>query len=753
MISGSGERDAAMLRLENAYAYYRSGDTVIVGIQKINLTFSRGEFVLITGESGSGKSTLLNVISALHPYQDGDMFINGESTLWYDENDWEEYRRRHIGFVFQDYRLIEGYTALQNVMAPMLLMGVEEREARRKAGEWIARVGLAGLEKRRAAKMSSGQKQRLSIARALAKGTDIIVADEPTGNLDEENGRAIVELLSELANDRLVIMVSHNVAQAEPYATRRVRLHEGTVAADEQLRSPHEAAGEKESASGGDMKKTTRRIASFNRRAQPGRAALITLFMAAVLTAAFMLLTTFLANMDDTPTRIYDDTAFKNGDNTRLVVRRTDGAAVTEADLAYFRSLKRVREVDSWDYINDCVCFWRKDEDYYLNEYVENTYIGPEIVESKNKASVMFLPKGGSFMRTASALTPEDLYAGSLPQTVNDIVFYGDPALLGTQIRFYFKDTVAWGIGDFVGMDMTVVGILKEPTGQIYFSRELARAFLVNAFGYERLFLFYKKPASPTANPQMGYYLPIVFPDETVPEGGIVPSDQFTDDLSAYEPEMFISREIDGQWEQYPPALIASGLDLSGKLTVKVNPVDFLADDLESLQASVYIEHYAYTDDVMRAILASGAYDVCSPYRDGSLRYDQAKVKVSLATLAVSAAALVLAPFLEALILLTILKFSLRDFITLRSLGMSAAAMRAVNRQELSFYAIIGIPVAAALTLLLVRTVQGLGDLLVYFRWYHSFILLALHALSAALLVTWHNRRLVRQFKRREAAL
>ena len=220
------------IKLQNISKYYYSETAVTQALQGINLEFRMGEFVAITGESGSGKSTLLRIISGMDTFDDGELYVDGQPTFQYDEDDWEEYRRTKIGFVFQDYSLIGHYTAKENIVSALLIMGVPEKEAGDKAIHYLERVGLSAQRDQRASKLSSGQKQRLSIARALAKDTDIIVADEPTGNLDSGTGAQIVKLLRDLSQDHLVIMVTHNYEQVEKYVTRKVRLHDGSLILD-----------------------------------------------------------------------------------------------------------------------------------------------------------------------------------------------------------------------------------------------------------------------------------------------------------------------------------------------------------------------------------------------------------------------------------------------------------------------------------------------------------------------------------------
>ena len=197
----------ALLTLKDIGKIYVSEGNVAVGIRGVNLSFDRGEFVAITGKSGSGKSTLLNVISGMDSYEEGELYIEGQTTSHYLQPEWEEYRQKYISFIFQDYNIIESFTVLQNV--ELALMHIEDKKARReRAMELIRRVGLASHVKQKGSKLSGGQKQRTVIARALAKDSPIILADEPTGNLDSATSKEIIELLREVSKDKLLIVVT-----------------------------------------------------------------------------------------------------------------------------------------------------------------------------------------------------------------------------------------------------------------------------------------------------------------------------------------------------------------------------------------------------------------------------------------------------------------------------------------------------------------------------------------------------------------
>ena len=218
-----------MLKLKDVSKFYYNKGMISTGFTKINLELKMGEFVVITGESGSGKSTLLNVLSGLDSYEEGEMYINGQETSHYTEKDFEDYRRKYIANIFQSFNLINSYTVYQNVELVLLLNGYKKKEVKNKVLEMIDTVGLTEFRRTKVSKLSGGQKQRVAIARAMIKETPIIVADEPTGNLDSESSSDVIELLKKIAKDKLVIVVTHNIEQVEKYATRIVKMHDGKV--------------------------------------------------------------------------------------------------------------------------------------------------------------------------------------------------------------------------------------------------------------------------------------------------------------------------------------------------------------------------------------------------------------------------------------------------------------------------------------------------------------------------------------------
>ena len=233
-----------MLELRETVKDYVSKENVVHVLKGVNLRFRKSEFVAILGPSGCGKTTLLNIIGGLDRYTSGDILVDGVSTKDYSDHDWDIYRNHRIGFVFQSYNLIPHLTVQRNVEMSMAIAGLPPEERKAKALAALERVGLADQAKKKPAQLSGGQMQRVAIARSIVNDPDIILADEPTGALDSESGEQVMELLQEVAKEKLVVMVTHNNALAEKYSTRIIDLHDGVVTSDSAPYAPDEENAE-----------------------------------------------------------------------------------------------------------------------------------------------------------------------------------------------------------------------------------------------------------------------------------------------------------------------------------------------------------------------------------------------------------------------------------------------------------------------------------------------------------------------------
>ena len=244
-----------MLKLTDIVKSYSSGSTSVQALKGVSIEFRENEFVSILGPSGCGKTTMLNIIGGLDRYDNGDLSINGRSTKQFKDSDWDTYRNHSIGFVFQNYNLIPHQTVLANVELALTLSGVSKAERRKRATEVLQKVGLGDQLRKKPNQMSGGQMQRVAIARALVNNPEILLADEPTGALDSETSVQIMELLKEIAKEKLIIMVTHNPELAEQYSSRIVRLLDGNIIDDSNPYNPSEYTATSAATDTADKKK------------------------------------------------------------------------------------------------------------------------------------------------------------------------------------------------------------------------------------------------------------------------------------------------------------------------------------------------------------------------------------------------------------------------------------------------------------------------------------------------------------------
>ena len=382
------------IELRKVSKYYAGEDSVSMGFSRIDLDLDIGEFVAITGESGSGKSTLLNVISGLDTYEEGEMFVCGEDTTAYSTEDYEVYRKTYIGNIFQDFNLINSYTVYQNIEAVMLLSGKKKKECRDRILELIDLVGLSKYRRTKVSRLSGGQKQRVAIARALAKNAPIIVADEPTGNLDSKSAESVMETLAKVSTDKLVVIVTHNYDQAEPYVTRKLTMHDGKILEDKTLAPPRlssaaeyiaeagtygAAYGDEAPEGGGDLQPREGRVARAAKAQRAADAGKVSAHSEAIrprkmrksselrlgvrntfnLPAKFILLfivyffvsTAVLSQYATTKNSMHESDLlgsnpyFLNASSDRIVVKKADESSFTDADFQAVSSTPNIRMI------------------------------------------------------------------------------------------------------------------------------------------------------------------------------------------------------------------------------------------------------------------------------------------------------------------------------------------------------------------------------------------------------------------------
>lgn len=361
-----------MIKLKDVSKYYYNKGLITSGITKINAEFNIGEFIVITGESGSGKSTLLNVISGLDTYEDGEMYIDGKETSHYGDEDFEEYRKEYISNIFQNFNLVGSYTVYQNIELVMLINGYTKKEARPKILKLINEVELTKYKNTRVSKLSGGQKQRVAIARALAKNTPIIIADEPTGNLDKRAAESVLKTLAHTAKDKLVIVVTHNYEQVEKYATRKITMFDGKILEDKIITKTDEVKTD------GNLESKKMKPLSKLRLGVRNTFNIVPKFLLllAVFLFMFAAITTEMAGLRENKyeeERVGNNSYLQNKDTSRIIINKSDKSPFTDEDYQKIEALGNISRIQKDDYLEDLSASLYSDYYYISGSVIKRT--------------------------------------------------------------------------------------------------------------------------------------------------------------------------------------------------------------------------------------------------------------------------------------------------------------------------------------------------------------------------------------------
>ncbi|MCB9498794.1 MAG: ATP-binding cassette domain-containing protein [Bacillales bacterium] len=705
-----------MLKLENVGKIYNSEGTVAVGIRKVNLELRVGEFVAITGESGSGKTTLLNVISGIDTYEEGEMYVNGEETSYFSTEDLENYRNRYVGFIFQNYNVIDSFSVLENVEAALIFDNQDKKARREKAISLIERVGLKDQLKTKASKLSGGEKQRVVIARALAKDAPIIAADEPTGNLDSKASSEIIELLHEVSKDKLVLIVTHDFEEVEKYATRLIRVFDGEVKEDRilkeenQLRDlPSIPVNEKLA-----KKRDIITLGSQNVFASPKRAIFhifVFLFLSVFFIASFAIYRTAMNDLHNTNSF----SQFSNMDPTRIVVNKDDHSAFTEAELNELKALANVKNTIDGDIATDTTRYlYITGEDYSYNF------------------------RGYSNLSTNLSLA--DLVCGRLPAEEGEIVITADEDDLTTEYDSYddFLDKTIISSYSNVYKVVGVIDASKESQTYTYYTYYYPSDY--ENIKRNSLFNYYYAGFEIDGN---SMYVSSVVLDETLGANEMAYSEFTPDDYQVYLSD-FYQVYFDGTYHftvnAQADSILYLGSNLYNEFTEKVDTV---------YQISVFVDNANKTDTTLKAIQNLG-YRAVSVSEVGSSYQDIISAIMSIVFFVLLSFFLVAAFFITYVTMLHSVKSRKDDIEILRTIGATKDNIKGMLITEFSLVALICFTLVLIIYFVLLLTLNGYALDIIKAIGFTDFLFLFLILLVISVLLSLlYSRKLFKKSVKR----
>ncbi len=702
-----------MIKLVNVSKYYNTSDVIALGLRKVNLELNLNEFVAVVGESGSGKTTLLNVISGIDSYEDGEMYVNGKETSYFSIEDMENYRKKYIAFVFQSYNLIDAYTVLQNVEAPLILSGYPKDKIRTRAMEIIRRVGLEDFKHHKATKLSGGQKQRVVIARALAKDCPIIAADEPTGNLDSTSAKEIIKLLHEISQDKLVIVVTHDFSQVKEYATRKIRIFDGEIVEDRKIKKV-EAAEFKEVE---DKEIKTRftdllKISLRNLLSVPKKTLLMiviftffSVFVAMAFGAYYLATNEMSSNSNH---------FFMNTNANRIVVKKADNSVFTQADLDQLGSFSKVDMVLPYDYILDF------SSTVYLNTTEHGTY----------PFTFAFLP--------LDLIADKKLNYGVLPQTSQDVVLVADLGkvndpgnLIGETVGSgdvdYFKGmNLDYKISGIIDISKIITSDKNFESNEVYFlltdsewnniKDDMYRTVALNDFHLSTSYLDGDEEKAINAYISMSDNLIInsdLDPDQVAVSSDtnyaskcMLDSDCYTK-ATLHAEDNFVSQDIEDINIVFKADLSTDDIEISPELYNQI----FYDDVYQvSVLTNTDIDVDGLFNNIQNIKTDAGAvkYDAVYPYdsEDSSDSDAIAMLLVNIGMIILNAVVLVGSTLITYIIFRAIINTKLHDYAIFRTIGANKKTIRQFIYIENLYVVLVAYVIFVSATLILFNTVD-----------------------------------------------
>ena len=728
-----------MLSIKNLTKIYHSEQEGSLALNNISIDFPEIGFVAITGESGSGKTTLLNVLSGFLPYEEGDYYVDGVNFLTFTDEDLELFRKNAIGFVFQDYHLVEHHKVIDNLIESLLIVGVPYKEAKKEALEYLKRIDLLEYKNNKASQLSSGQKQKLSIARAIIKKPKIVFCDEPTANLDVETSLEILKLLKEYAKDHLVVVSTHSYEIVKDYATHFMRLYKGNLTSFNVVKEENnEVPQQKE-----------------NRSTNPFHLFLITSknaylkmiskvsFFAVFVTIFLFLLTLFSANIDISSTKVLSRSVFNNISQTEVLLMKKDRSLINEEELLSLNNSSHITGVQLYGLATEMNYYYRKDIDY---EFKATIVPGKSPFDEPHTEYVFQTISDDLFVKSYVGLTDaSNLASGNLPTSFLEVAANSNYEI-GQQITVYFHEPVLLG-KVYIKLTFTVSGILKNASDDLYFSPEFIKhmdylqyhsdnrefRFGINCrlktFGNSYTTKNEYFILNPIYNPALGKKEVQVSSAFLLLEADRIPADQDINYYYAYLEGGFDDRIT----VTYPAEKAVDDLP-SNYIYVGEDIYHMYIDKYDSSTARVYIDNYSYIDDVI-SNLTKKNYDCLSPYRAGSTQFDPEKQNFRAMILIVSVVLVFIFSLVYFLFGYLFEKSKLSEDKTFSLLGCSNSTLNKMSLLNLLLTTLLGIILGFIIYAIIANLpIAFIIDMNLYLRFYHFIIVAVLSLLLGALI-------------------
>ena len=739
-----------MLEIRKLTKIYHTESEGSLALSDISIIFPEKGFVAITGKSGSGKTTLLNVLSGFVSYEEGDYFVDGQDFLSFSNEQLENFRKNDIGFVFQDYHLIENFTVIDNLIEALLIVGVPIKEAKKKSEEYLKKFGLYIHKNAKVRSLSSGQKQRLSIARAIIKEPRIVLCDEPTANLDTESGELVFSILKEYAKEHLVIVSTHNFEDAQKYATHLVRIYEGKLTLFQEL-VPTQTENNKVK----ENKKTNAfHFALFSLKNQPVKSAFKVLFFS-IFVAIFMLcLTLFSANADDASTKLLSRAIFNNINANEMLVMRKDQENMNEEYLSDLRSIRHVEATQLYALATEMNYFYRENIDYeYAIEYEQT---GSKLDPIYVPHEVFHTLRDDMYIKSYEGIiTENDLLSGHLPQQYNEIVTDNNFAI-DDKVTIYFIDPVLQGASSMFDLEFEVVGILSQEHEDAYFSNDFMKAIDYmqsnsSNTGF-RMNLNCKQKNKYSSGYTDKYYSYSLIPiyDPKLQDDEIQISSAFMTAQNKTFPGIWETKTID--FELINSVTVSIIDDPRTPIYVNLCPevveddfvpfycyvgkniFEFFTAPYVTKASRIYFDNYAYIDEVIRELTIRN-YDCLSEYRASSTQYDESKQIQRAVILIASIVITVILLLVYYLFGYLLEKSQSNSDLTLYLLGSSFINLRKADLIQVGLVNILGLIIGFAIYLIIISfNIPFIAGTSLYLRFYH-FLIVVLFVIVISFLI------------------